>query len=202
MLDITNKSPHNVNMKKQYIYGEERKCLMCGKSFTPRDKKSKSKYCSYSCNNKSRRVHKETNCKYCGEKFIPIRKGNVFCSKSCSGKYRSENHVIEKSVIINKKLAMFCCSLIHRSLRNKTDTTYNLLGYSADDLKVYLENKFKDGMSWDNYGNKKGCWSIDHIKPISKFDKDSTISEINALSNLQPLWHSENCSKRNKWKEQ
>lgn len=39
-------------------------------------------------------------------------------------------------------------------------------------------------MSWDNYGE----WHIDHIKPLTKFDKDTPIHIVNALSNLQPLW--------------
>jgi hypothetical protein len=38
--------------------------------------------------------------------------------------------------------------------------------------------------------------------PISKFPPTATIKEINALENLQPLWHSENCRKRNKWNVQ
>ena len=39
-------------------------------------------------------------------------------------------------------------------------------------------------MSWDNYGE----WHIDHIKPLTKFDKDTPIHIVNALNNLQPLW--------------
>jgi len=39
-------------------------------------------------------------------------------------------------------------------------------------------------MSWDNHGE----WHIDHIKPVSKFDKETPMSIVNALSNLQPLW--------------
>jgi hypothetical protein len=39
-------------------------------------------------------------------------------------------------------------------------------------------------MTWDNYGE----WHIDHIKPVSSFDKDTPQSIVNALSNLQPLW--------------
>lgn len=46
-------------------------------------------------------------------------------------------------------------------------------------------------MSWDNYGS----WHIDHIKPISKFQKNTPIKVVNNLDNLQPLWAIENLRK-------
>jgi hypothetical protein len=51
-------------------------------------------------------------------------------------------------------------------------------------------------MSWDNWGE----WHIDHIEPVSKLVSSGVTepSEINALSNLQPLWASENIAKRAK----
>jgi len=52
-------------------------------------------------------------------------------------------------------------------------------------------------MSWDNYGE----WDIDHKKPISKFNKNTKLSTVNSLSNLQPLWAKDNLSKGNKFKE-
>lgn len=55
-------------------------------------------------------------------------------------------------------------------------------------------SKFKDGMSWDNYGE----WHIDHIKPVSKFEKNEKQSVVNSLDNLQPLWKDENLKKYNK----
>lgn len=91
--------------------------------------------------------------------------------------------------------------MLYRTLSNtktsKSDHTINLLGYSANDLKIHIESLFVDGMSWDNYGE----WEIDHIKPLSKFDKDSLPSVVNALSNLQPLWKIDNRTKHNKYSE-
>lgn len=66
----------------------------------------------------------------------------------------------------------------------KTDKTIKMLGYSALDLKIHIESLFTPQMSWENYGD----WYIDHIKPVSSFDKDTPASVVNALSNLQPLW--------------
>lgn len=66
----------------------------------------------------------------------------------------------------------------------KEDKTHKMLGYSALDLKIHIESLFTPKMSWENYGD----WHIDHIKPVSSFDKDTPASVVNALSNLQPLW--------------
>jgi hypothetical protein len=78
----------------------------------------------------------------------------------------------------------------------KKNSTKNILGYSFLLLKERIECQFKEGMSWDNYGE----WEIDHKKPLSKFNKETKPSIVNALSNLQPLWKEENRTKSNKWK--
>ena len=79
----------------------------------------------------------------------------------------------------------------------KTQRTLDLIGCSIDFLKDWLESKFKEGMTWENYGE----WHIDHIKPCIKFnlsDEDQQRKCFN-YKNLQPLWASENTSKGCKW---
>jgi hypothetical protein len=76
----------------------------------------------------------------------------------------------------------------------KNNKTIKLLGYSAYDLKEHLESKFLEGMSWDN----RNEWHIDHIKPVSSFDKNEKMSVVNSLENLQPLWAKDNLSKGSK----
>ncbi len=79
-------------------------------------------------------------------------------------------------------------SMLHTTLNRmgkaKEGKSIDLLGYSYLDLKEHIESLFTDGMTWDNHGE----WHIDHIKPVSSFDKDTPPSVVNALSNLQPLW--------------
>lgn len=71
----------------------------------------------------------------------------------------------------------------------------NLVGYTLRDLMNHLEFKFKDGMTWDNYG----YWEIDHIYPVSYWEfksyEDEQFKQCWALSNLQPLWARENLLK-------
>lgn len=82
------------------------------------------------------------------------------------------------------KWRSFLRNSLKRLNKPKEGKTIELLGYSALDLKYHLESLFTDGMTWDNYGE----WHIDHIKPISSFDKNTPIMVINMLNNLQPLW--------------
>lgn len=75
--------------------------------------------------------------------------------------------------------------------------TFNLLGYTVDDLIRHLERQFTHGMSWENYG--RGGWEIDHIIPLSAHNyqtpEDLDFRRAWALKNLRPLWMPENRSK-------
>ena len=81
----------------------------------------------------------------------------------------------------------------------KSQKTYELLGCTVEELKQYLESKFTNGMSWDNYG--KGGWHVDHIVPCSAFDLSDPVEQKQCFhyTNLQPLWEIENLLKSDKW---
>lgn len=83
----------------------------------------------------------------------------------------------------------------------KSASAIRNLGCSIDELKIHLEKQFTKGMTWENYGFGKDKWSIDHIKPLSLFDltiKEELLKAIH-YTNLQPMWCSDNFSKRNKY---
>lgn len=63
-----------------------------------------------------------------------------------------------------------------------------------NDLVLYLESKFQEGMSWDNYGE----WEIDHIIPLSSAKSKEELYKLSHYTNLQPLWKKENRIKRDK----
>jgi hypothetical protein len=79
----------------------------------------------------------------------------------------------------------------------RSDRTLNLIGCSTEELKLYLENKFQKGMSWDNYGK----WHIDHIRPCASFDLSDPAQQKECFhySNLQPLWAIDNFKKSDSW---
>ena len=76
----------------------------------------------------------------------------------------------------------------------KSKSTLTILGCPIEDLKTFLQKKFKDGMTWNNYG--RGGWVIDHIIPLASAKDDiNKLYELCHYTNLQPLWESENGSK-------
>lgn len=68
------------------------------------------------------------------------------------------------------------------------------VGLESEKLKLHLEGKFKEGMTWANYGSE---WHVDHIKPCASFDLTSPDQLLICFSydNLQPLWALENIKK-------
>jgi len=81
---------------------------------------------------------------------------------------------------------------------DKNGHYFEILKYSPEELISHLEKQFKDGMTWDNYGE----WHVDHFIPISSFNikeiGDSEFIKCWSLSNLQPMWGEENIKKSNK----
>lgn len=68
------------------------------------------------------------------------------------------------------------------------------LGCTIPELRIHLENQFRDEMNWENYGS---YWEIDHIRPLSSFNLSDREEFLQAVhyTNLQPLTVEENRSK-------
>lgn len=80
----------------------------------------------------------------------------------------------------------------------KSGSAIRDLGCSVYELKYYLEGKFTEGMSWNNYGREG--WHIDHEVPLSFFDLTDREQFLRAChyTNLQPMWAVDNLRKSNK----
>lgn len=78
--------------------------------------------------------------------------------------------------------------------------TFELLGYTYEQLRAHLERQFLPGMTWENYG--RHGWHLDHIVPVVAFTyetaDDPEFKACWALSNLRPLWAKDNLEKRAK----
>jgi hypothetical protein len=70
------------------------------------------------------------------------------------------------------------------------------LGCTIVELKVYLEERFQPGMTWENYGE----WELDHKYPLSKVDliDREQLLRVCHYTNLQPLWKLDNIRKGDK----
>jgi hypothetical protein len=75
----------------------------------------------------------------------------------------------------------------------KSKKTFEIIGITVEELKIYLENKFIEGMSWENYGPYG--WHIDHIIPLDFAKTEKELYELCNYQNLQPLWWDENIRK-------
>ena len=93
------------------------------------------------------------------------------------------------------------CRLYHALKNQKADKLYRtkeLVSCSLEELKIYIENLFTHGMSWEKVGKEI---HIDHIKPCCSFDltKEEEQKKCFHFTNLQPLWAEDNLSKGGKW---
>jgi hypothetical protein len=103
---------------------------------------------------------------------------------------------------ITGRLNSSICANIRNSIKSGSKAGRKwefLVGYTVDQLKQHLEKRFKDGMSWENYGE---VWEIDHKIPKVVFNYE-TPDDIDfklcwSLKNLQPLDKTLNRKKHDK----
>jgi len=127
-----------------------------------------------------------------------LEKAKKYWSKDENKKRRADLKRERWGIDENLRISSNCRSRVYRALKGqkKSKSTEKLVGCSFDELKIYLQNKFLDGMSWDNYGE----WHIDHILPCASFDlsKKEEQEKCFHYTNLQPLWGYDNIVKRDK----
>lgn len=102
-------------------------------------------------------------------------------------------------------------SRIYKMVKEHKGSSRYLL-YTISDLMLNITLKFKNKMTWENYGK----WHIDHIIPIKAKKEDGsyywnqeelsnphseTFKKCWSLDNLQPLWAKDNLRKQNHYKD-
>lgn len=97
------------------------------------------------------------------------------------------------------KLIVSIRGLIRNSIKRggfkKNCKTEKILDCSFKEFKLHVEEQFKEGMNWDNYGK----WHLDHKKPVSWAESEVEIYQLNHYTNFQPLWAKENLTKGNRF---
>ena len=155
---------------------------------------------------------RDGNKEYTSQKYKDWAKENKDHLKEYMRNYRNENYdkikntkrLYEKKrksidplykLIGNFRTAIY--TVLKENNVKKYGHYFDILGYSQDDLINHLEKQFKDGITWENYGE----WHVDHIKPISLFKlkdiSDEEFKQCWSLNNLQPMWGNENITKSN-----
>ena len=77
---------------------------------------------------------------------------------------------------------------------SKQNRTKEIVGIDKTEFKLYIQSKFVEGMSWENYGK----WHLDHIKPLCQAKDNDEALLLNYYTNLQPLWAEDNLRKNRK----
>ena len=79
----------------------------------------------------------------------------------------------------------------------KRKKTLELLGCDLQFFLNWLSYQFSEGMTMENHGS---VWHIDHVIPCAKFDLKSINEQKKCFhwSNMQPMFSSENLSKKDK----
>jgi hypothetical protein len=98
---------------------------------------------------------------------------------------------------INAKLRAIADSRLRRVLKGKKASidAEVLFGCTIEQLRIYLESLFLEGMTWENYNHK--TWHVDHIRPCNTFDLSDPEQQKICFhyTNLRPLWAKDNWSR-------
>ena len=120
---------------------------------------------------------------------------NKYKQKFVVKKYEEKRKIDIMDRIIDNLARRANVELKKKNIKRKL-THMQLIGCTKDELKIYLQNKFIENMSFENYGT----WEVDHIYPISRYEFNNLEDIKNCFNykNLQPLYKSDNHKKYNK----
>lgn len=154
-------------------------------------------------NNRDKVKHHNTNS---ADKYKIWKEENKEHIKEYSKEYRKLEAVKERTKVLRKmrnstnigKVRHTISNRIKRFLKGKkSKSTKEIIGLEYKDFILFLESKFEDWMTWENYGIYNGefnyGWDVDHIIPLSTAKNEDDIYTLNYYTNLQPL-----CSKINR----
>ncbi len=109
--------------------------------------------------------------------------------------YTNSYNKKRKAIDPEFKLRLYLRTRLYQTLKGlRKVSALTLLGCSIEEFKIYITEKFKEGMSWDNHGE----WELDHIKPLALFNLIDIEEQKKAFhfTNFQPLWKPDNRAKR------
>lgn len=171
-------------------------CDFCKEEFIPRRRRDE-RFCSDKCktdhNAAAQRKAREEiraatilNCPICSKQFTPKKTlKEIYCSPYCRK-------------AIGRRVYKMMATCYASTKTKKADHAHKVLGYTPNQLLAHLQSF----ATWETL--KLGAWHLDHVFPIMAFVRRGIkdLKLICALSNLQPLPGSDNCSKNDVYDEQ
>lgn len=132
---------------------------------------------------------------------ISLEKINIGACKMCNRKNTNKWMKQKRKTCNIYRFKSNVRQLVYTSFKrgsnqfSKKAKTENILGCTIEEFRSYIESKFTDGMSLDNYGK----WHLDHIKPLALAKTEEEIVKLNHYTNFQPLWAADNIAKGSKY---
>ena len=122
------------------------------------------------------------------EKKLEYQKEYASLNKEKISAYKMEYQRNRRLTDPVYKLKYVVGRLIRNSLKckglSKNKRSKDILGCTIEFFKVYIEERFIDDMSWENYGTN---WDIDHKIPLATATTEEDVLKLNHYTNLQPL---------------
>lgn len=172
-------------------------CLDCERKMSrERYYKNREKYQEYA------KQYKEKNKEILKEKTRQYNERNKERIKQRYKVYCQNNRALLSRIAVEYRRNNLSARLRHifktRIIENikKNKNTVEYLGTSIENVKKWLEYNFRDGMSWENYGDE---WQIDHTLPLNLFNlnEHTDIYVCFNWKNLMPLRKDINQKKHN-----
>jgi len=104
---------------------------------------------------------------------------------------RHSDHLFRTIRYVRNRINKFLKSKNYK----KNSKSFNLVGCSPDFFRLYIENQFTEGMSWELMGTHI---HIDHKIPLSSGKNEDEVNKLCHYTNLQPLWAKDNLIKGKK----
>ena len=185
-----NKKKNNERSNKYYL--EHLKEINIYRQINKKYYEEKSK--EWHINNKvERKIYdkiKFENLKNNKEKYKEFKaKINKYVKKKCKN---------DKLYKIKRQIRATIYDSFKRKNMKKPIYTEQILGCTIGEFKTYISSKFKEGMTWENYGYYS--WHLDHIIPLKRAKTKEEVIKLCHHTNFQPLWAEENFEKSSKEK--
>jgi hypothetical protein len=147
---------------------------------------------------------KEEQSEFNRQLYLERKKDSVWYAKALESSRKSafkryykmrEDPAFKMKLVCRNAVSRICRTVGSR--RAKRARTSEYLGCSFDFARSYIEQRFREGMTWENHGT---VWHVDHVIPLASFDftSDAQIRKAMHYTNLQPLFAHENRTKQDK----
>lgn len=187
------------NIEKEYIYYHKNKSRKDGisvycKDCTNEQKRKGGIYHHHEIKNAEKKKGVEKYKIYNNEYIKKWNKEHRKKLNKYDAEYRKKRLKNDELYKLKLTIRKSILSSFKRMNWSKSSKTQHMLGCDWETFKIYMENQFKEGMTWENHGD----WHYDHIIPICEAKNEEDLIKLNHYTNFQPLWAQENLKKSNK----